>query len=231
MRSSAFLPVIMIISLPVISSCKKDSDNKRTFDYDLSRGMQGWNVLFSDYPVNGDEFYELSFNEANLPAPLTSKNSLRVSGNNHSDDLLSMIYRKIDGLSPNTTYQVGFSVDIASNVISNSPGAGGSPDLMLGAGGLAYSPANTTDAQNYHRPNFASRIQSGLPNDVLDTLGKIGVSPNPTQYKLVNRNNLKSTIALRTNNAGELWILIGTDSGFEGIISLYYSKIKVVLSK
>lgn len=221
--------LVTAIVLPIFLSCEKDSNNAQTFEYDFSRGKEGWNVLFSDYPLNNETFYELTFEEATLPPPLTNRNSLRVGGNNHSDDLLSMIYKKIEGLSPNTTYQVSFSVDIASNAISNSPGAGGSPDLTLGGGGLSYQPGNNIDPQNYYRPNFESRIQSGSSNEVLTALGKIGVSPTHTDYKLVNRNNLSNPIAVRTNANGELWVLVGTDSGFEGITVLYYSKIKVII--
>jgi hypothetical protein len=35
--------------------------------------------------------------------------------------------------------------------------------------------------------------------------------------------------AVTANQFGELWLLIGTDSGFEGITSLYYQSISVTL--
>jgi hypothetical protein len=154
--------------------------------------------------------------------------AIKISGNNHSDDLLSLIVRKFENLKPNTIYSVTFDIELASNVTSNSPGIGGSPDLELGVGGLAGLPKSNIDNADYYRPNFVSLLQSRQSNETLKSAGRLGVSPTyPTPFTLVNRNNLSDPISLKTNANGELWLMIGTDSGFEGITTLYYKSIKV----
>jgi hypothetical protein len=213
----------------VFVSCKKDKEKDvKEYHFAFSEHTEGWEGFFSDYPAGSESFYELEFVHSYLPAPLDETvRALKISGNNHSDDLLSLVVRKIDNLRPNSVYTVTFDIELASNVTSNSPGAGGSPDLEIGVGGLPYKPQNIVDA-GYHRPNFVSLLQSRQSNDVLQSVGRIGVSNAfPAPYTLVNRNNLSEPMQLKTNDNGEMWLMIGTDSGFEGITTLYYKSIKV----
>ena len=214
-------------------ACKKEQGNTtKEYKYDFNEGLQGWNILFSDYPVGEEANHELIFEHAGLPASLNDTcKSIKVGGNNHSDDLMSMLYRKIDGLEPNTNYYISFSVDLASNACISCAGAGGSPNLCLGGGILSFLPENeieNSSSKPMYRPNFVSEIQSCLSNDSISALGKIGVSDEfPTPYKLININNTDESIRASTNNIGELWVLVGTDSGFEGITTLYYKQITI----
>jgi hypothetical protein len=212
------------------ASCDKDDQAGRGFSYNFTNGTDGWQSFFSDYPEGSEVAYELAFEHTHLPDPLdNSVKALMISGNNHSDDLLSFIYRKFDGLQPNKTYAVTFDVNFASNAPSNSIGIGGSPDLAFGVGGIPFPPANTTDGDNWHRPNFKSDLQSRLSNDTLQMTGTIGVGEDATEFALINRNNNGSPIMLTANNKGELWLMMGTDSGFEGTTTLYYTSIKIKL--
>lgn len=219
---------VMVLALAQCDD-KKTGDTL-TYTYQFGNGDEEWQSFFSDYPKGEEEFYELNFQRAPLPDPLDNNTyALKLSGNNHSDDLLSVIYRKFSGLEPNTKYRVTFDVDMASITPSNSVGVGGSPDLSFGAGGMATPPSNSVDDQNHYRPNFESALQSGESNDVLTVLGKIGVKENNTQWAMINRNNRKHPITLETNNAGELWLMMGTDSGFEATTTLYFKKIIIRL--
>jgi hypothetical protein len=215
----------IIASFPIIGFTQ-------TFNFSFDSSNENWESFFSDYEVGEEEFYELEFVYAKLPIPLdTSESALKISGNNHSDDLLMCIYRKFDGLIPNTVYAVTFNIDVASNAEKDGFGIGGSPDLMLGAGGVNYLPKNSVDYLSHYRPNFPCSIQAELPNDIIDTLGKIGVSGQiPIDFKIINRNNLTHSILLKTNSNGEIWLLILTDSSFEGITTLYYDNIEVTFT-
>src|SRR5215470_12652232 len=160
--------IIAVLFLPIIFlSCKKNEPIYKEYKFDFNEGLQGWNILFSDYPIGDESDFELSIEHTRLPVPLdTSIRSIKVSGNNHSDDLLSMLYRKIDGLAPNATYRVGFNVDFASNACKSCAGAGGSPDLCLGAGAISFEPKTETSSGTvpYYRPNFSSEIQGCQSN-------------------------------------------------------------------
>ncbi len=95
------------------------------------------------------------FERTTLPDPLDNDTyALKLSGNNHSDDLLSVVYRKFSGLEPNAKCKVTFDIDMASITPSNTVGVGGSPDLSFGAGGIAEAPSNALDDQDHYRPSF-----------------------------------------------------------------------------
>lgn len=225
--------ILLPLLLFCLSSCTK-SDNPtdhREYTYNFNTGTQGWDSLFSDYPKGEESFYELEFAYSHLPEPLdTTIKAIKLSGNNHSDDLLSFINTRISQLIPNSVYEVTFDITLASNVATNSIGIGGSPDLALGVGGLGYEPANKLDGANWYRTNFISLLQSKLSNNVMQMIGTIGVQDTTTTYILINRTNTGNPIKLKTNELGELWLMIGTDSGFEGITTLYINSITIKLN-
>jgi len=62
-------------------------------------------------------------------------------------------------------------------------------------------------------------------------LGKIGVSENfPTPFMLINRNNINNIKELQSNSDGEIWLIIATDSGFEGTTTLFYRTINITIT-
>jgi hypothetical protein len=214
-----------------VSGCKKEEDTipKIEHNFTFTNGNENWQSFFSDYPIGEEVFYELEFNNTFLPPPLDQNvKSLKINGNNHSDDLFSAIFRRFENLQPNKSYSITFNIDIASNALIGGTGVGGDPNLSLGAGGINYLPKNIIDKSNYYRPNFISKIQSGQPNDVFKIIGKIGSSKTyPTPYKIINRNNIDNPFIITTNSNGEFWLMIATDSGFEGITTLHYKSINI----
>ena len=220
--------LIMLCLMPGCVNPDKP-DSTKEYWYDFKDGTQGWTGLFADYPKDSTG-YNLNFGQAHLPLPLdTGIGAVILSGNNHSDDLLACMFRKIDNLIPNAAYQVTFKIELASNVATNSMGIGGTPDLALGAGGINYQPGTDLDSTDWYRPNFTSALQGFASNEVLQMLGTIGVTDTTTQYALITRDNISGPIELTTNEYGQLWLLIGTDSGFEGITTLYYKSIIIKL--
>jgi hypothetical protein len=218
------------VALAMLSACDKDEKVNRDFSFNFKDGTEGWQSFFSDYPVGAETAFELQFEHSNLPAPLdNSIPALKISGNNHSDDLLSFIYRKLDGLQPNKTYTATFDVQMASNAPTNSIGIGGSPDLAFGVGGIATEPANTPDSDSWYRPNFTSQLQSRESNNTLQMAGTIGVGEDATDFTIISRDNKSTPLRLTTNSNGEVWLMMGTDSGFEGTTTLYYTSIKIKL--
>lgn len=231
----------MALACILFVSCDKDKDHDDDpavveLVSDFNNGTEGWQALFSDYPVGEEVFYELDFKRENLPAPLDqSKKGIKVAGNNHSDDLLTVVFKKVSGLNPNTTYGITITADIVSNACKGCPGIGGSPDLALGGGAIPFEPANkkvSNSGKEYYRPNFTSDLQSHRSNDTLKVLGNIGTgtSANPP-FAHLSLNNNSQELQMKTNGDGELWLLLGTDSGFEGLTTLYYTKITTRLVK
>lgn len=200
---------------------------------DFSVSLEGWVGDFADYPIGTDDsaFYELRFEYTNWPSNLGSpQKSILLSGNNHSDDLFMFLKKKVIGLQPNTDYTLVFEVALASNAPKNQVGVGGAPGegVYLKAGASDIEPRKIVDG-NYYRLNIDKGNQSIGGNDMM-LMGNIAV--DSTQYDLISRNNYSQNpqFIVRSNNQGELWLIVGTDSGFEGTTTLYYTNINVVFS-
>ncbi len=200
---------------------------------DFGVGLEGWTGDFADYPIGADDstFYELQFEYTDRPANLgVSQKAILLSGNNHSDDLFMFIKKKIVGLQPNTEYTLSFEVELASNAEKNTSGIGGAPgeSVYLKAGASGIEPNKIVDG-NFYRLNIDKGNQSTGGND-MSVIGNIAVESS--DYSLINKSNSSpyNQFKARSNSFGELWLIVGTDSGFEGITSVYYTKINVVFS-
>lgn len=197
-----------------------------TYVYHFIGGPNGWSGDFADYPITDSVFYELEFTHTTLPAPLnTTKEALKISGNNHSDDLFMFIKRKISGLLPNTTYMLEAEIEFASNAPTNAVGVGGSPGegVTMKVGATTFEPKKIVDGI-YYRMNTDKGAQV-LGGADMDTIGHVGVSDTTTQFTLITRTNTGHPFTVTTNASGEVWVCIGTDSGYEATTTLYYNKV------
>ena len=50
-------------------------------------------------------------------------------------------------------------------------------------------------------------------------------------YMLKTLDNNERPLAMTADAAGNLWVFVGTDSGFEGKTTLYYTSIEIILEK
>ncbi len=229
-------PVLLLSSLILLAACGNDDDNVSfpstvALAYDFQNDAQSWEGDFADYPVGEEDFYELSYEHANLPEPLdTSVGALRQSGNNHSDDLFMLIRRRIDELEPNATYSISYEIVFASDVADGQVGVGGSPGegVTLKAGATSFRPEKTVVQSDYRMNIDKGNQATGGPDMVV-----IGDFSNDTDQ---NQYTLKTLVAddaltVTTDSNGELWLIIGTDSGFEATTTIYYSVIEVRLEK
>ena len=205
-------------------------------NYDFSTSQGDWTVDFTDFPAGeGDSIdYELKYAYTDRPANLGAGiKSMMLSGNNHSDDLFMFMKKKVTGLSPNTDYTLVFEVELASNAPKGAVGIGGAPgeSVYLKAGAGSLEPKKVIDGNQYTL-NVDKGNQSN-PGETTVVLGDIAVDYGTTQYTLINRSNSSADpgpFIAKSNSKGELWLIVGTDSGFEGTTTIYYTKINVVFS-
>ena len=204
-----------------------------TFDFSKEQG--NWEVDFSDFPAGTADTtgYGLYYAYTDRPANLgSSLKSIMISGTNHSDDLFMFMKRRITGLSPNTDYSIVFDVELASNAPRGTVGTGGAPgeSVFLKAGAIGLEPKAVID-QNQYVLNIDKGNQA-TPGESSVILGDIAVPSNTQEYALITRTNSGSQTAFtaRTNSKGELWLIIGTDSGFEGLTTVYYTRVSVIFS-
>jgi hypothetical protein len=207
-----------------------------SYSFDFSQSQNDWQVDFTDFPSGADDsiFFELKFAYTDRPANLgANQKSMMLSGNNHSDDLFMFMKKKISNLTPNTDYTIVFDVELASNAPKGSVGIGGSPgeSVYLKAGATGIEPKKVIEGSQY-----ALNVDKGnqrTPGESTVVLGDIAVSDDTKDYTLITRNNASmynAPFIAKSDGNGDMWLIVGTDSGFEGITTVYYTKVNVVFS-
>lgn len=211
---------------------------EENFDYIFSfteKEIQQWKADFANYPVGEEAFYKLNSGQVQTPAESGKvEPAYLMSGHNYGNNLFMYLYRKIDGLEPETTYTLYYSVELASNAPRNSVGVGGSPgaSVYLKAGAVTQKPQLVQEKVKdvlFWRTEF-DRGQLAEPGLDMVPLGNIGTDLNQFKYSHIQRSG-SNPHAVTTNKQGELWFIIGTESGFAGKTTLYYTSIKVNATK
>jgi len=209
--------------------------------FDFRNGALGWQGGFADYPPATDKngSYQLASEIRSLPPELNiSGTGFFIQGNNHSDDLFMFLKRRLDandGIVAGQTYQITFTVIFASNAQSGCIGIGGSPgdSVSLGAGGSPAEPQALLSSST--GPSDFAWLRMNVAKNGSIAASGIGsiangqpCNPSSSPYVSVQRTH-QHTSAVNANARGELWLIVGTDSGFEGRTALYYQQINVTL--
>jgi hypothetical protein len=221
----------------MLSACKKSSNNSPStgnqYEYNFSAGAEGWIGDFADYPNEAgvEQFYQLEFSHTGLPAPLnTTDGALRLSGINKSDDLFMFIKKKITGLEAGKKYTVNLTIDFATDVANNMVGIGGSPgeSVFVKAGAVALEPKKMINtSENWFRMNIDKNNQSNSGND-MKVIGNFANGTNVNTYTIKQLSTI-TPITVQANPQGEIWLVVGTDSGFEGRTTIYYNSVKATI--
>jgi len=224
--------VLFISSWCIISEKCFENDPKLPIilDFNFLKYSEDWIGDFAEYPKGEETQYELKFNHAYLPTPLdTTIGALRQTGNNHSDDLFMFIKRKVTNLTPDRMYIITFIIEFASNVADDQVGVGGSPgeDVTIKAGITQVEPLKKLDSSEFYRMNIDKGNQSGGGKDMI-VMGDFSNDTNLNIYTLKTIRN-KNPFNVEANSKGELWLIVGTDSGFESTTTIYYDRITVEL--
>jgi hypothetical protein len=130
---------------------------------------------------------------------------------------------------PGTEYRFRFVLEFASNAPLGAFGIGGAPgeSVFLKAGASPIEPVPVAvDGFLLMNVNKGNQSQGG---PAASTAGNIanGLRGNePPRYVLL-REEHEHPCNIRADNQGDVWLLIGTDSGFEGPTTLYYREFRV----
>jgi hypothetical protein len=206
---------------------------ERTFPFD--EGKAGWMPVFADYPTNADTSADgmaFTFDRRSLPDEVPEGKGLFLRGRNTSDDLFMGLRRKVSGLAPNTTYDLTVDLTLASASPSDCVGIGGAPgeSVWVKAGGSAAKPERTAHDGWYRLTiDKGGQSQGGTQARVLGDVANGVEDCHDTPFRLIERTMGKA-LSVTTSDDGTLWLLVGTDSGFEGTTRLYYDRIRVVLA-
>lgn len=237
-RFAQFSLVAFLLLSGLCSSASAQNSNV-TLSFDFRRGALGWQAGFADYSTktNFDSF-EFQSEIRSLPAELQPTGTgFYIQGHNREDDLFMFLKRKLgpaDGIVAGQKYQLYFTIVVASNAPTGCFGAGGAPGEAVGlkAGASAIEPIPVLDVAGTWRMNVNKGEPQGPGDLVVTRVSSIanGLPCNlqSRPYVTLFRHNLHQSL-VTASSAGELWLLLGTDSGFEGLTGLYYQSVDVLL--
>jgi hypothetical protein len=224
--------LVMLFALAMVS-CSSDQEIRiYSVSYIFTDSASGWEGDFADYPVDSTGYHlqvGLDFLPFNINTDLTKK-AIRISG---KDSVFMFIKRKVSGLRKNTSYELLFNVRLASNAPMStaivSPGPG--ERVYVKAGASTHEPEKEIVADSYRLNIDKGEQAQGGENMIV--IGHIAVAATtPQKYALITRNNSSSNgVYATTNDQGELWLIVGTDSGFEGQTTLYYTQVDVLFNQ
>lgn len=218
-----------LVSLCLVG-CSGGAEGAR-FDWSFDgSSMQGFVVDQTDFDpaTKGDVEVEL----AALGQPLTGR-GLTITSFNRSDDQWVYAYRALgteEGIVANTTYEATIYVDLATNIPSGCIGVGGSAEgIYLKGGVVGVEPGPMVEADGFigFTADKGNQSEHGPEAVALGTLGSSGsdcVGDNP--WELSPRDGVITGTA---DDAGNLWLYVGTDSAFEGGMTIAYAAIGVSL--
>ena len=203
-----------------------------TFSYNFNTSNEGWKGGFADLPVDyNKDIYALQYARALLPIDSNNVTNygLELKGANRSDDLFMFLTKKMDKLTPNTTYKVKLDFAMYTKESDGMSGIGGSPSesVYVKAAVLNKEPKAVQRKDGgglYFRMNIdkGSQSQAGADVKILGNIAK----PD-TEKEGFQRVTMSYNATVKTNAQGELFLLIGTDSGYEGLTTLYFDDIRV----
>ena len=209
---------------PTALSSPSGGSSTITFNFDDD---QGWVAGFADLPADFDQhIFQLESGHHPLPAGLEGS-GMYLHGHNRSADLFMFIKTQVGGLQPQTTYQTPISLDLITNVPAVLMGAGGSPgeSVFVKAGASTVEPVTAEDQTGWLRINIDKGNQAAEGEDMIN-LGDV-THPHVTgdEFLLKTLDGQDRQFEAVTDDEGRIWLIVGTDSGFEGLSRIYVSRV------
>jgi hypothetical protein len=216
----------------MLCGCSLSSDDQGikvfTVESDLTKGRDDWEGDFTGYPASWEDSveYELKCVYTDVPDNVGPFKGLMISGNNHGDALFMFIKNKVTGLAPNTDYALVFGVELSCNA---STGSESPKNVFLKVGASTEEPKKIKAGEDCVF-NLDKGSEPGLSGSDMMVLGDLAASTQ--EYALIKRNSSNHTtpFIVRTNANGELWLVIGTESAYQGETIVYYTGVEVILT-
>ncbi|QJR80162.1 hypothetical protein CA267_004910 [Alteromonas pelagimontana] len=198
---------------------------------DFESTDNGWIPGFSDFPAGEDnDHYEMQSDLEALPTD-EKKHGLNLSAYNRSDDLFMYIKKEIKGLEPSTRYTATIELDLVSNAALGCFGVGGAPGEAVTVK-FGFGEEEPKQSDYYMNIDIGSQSNAGANTVVLGNVGIEGLDCLGEEFGAKTlKSTTENTLDFTTNVDGTIWLLIGTDSGYEGYTSVYYDDVHIVLSR
>jgi hypothetical protein len=236
MRNNLLVAVLVVVGVIIYVVAAGISSSIR-IEFDFRQGAQGWEAGFAEHSAQSESLM-LESEIRPLPSELgVNGTGYYLQGMNHSDDLFMFLKRPLgtdDGVVPGQEYRVMFTIVLLSNAPSGAVGIGGAPgeSVYLKAGASPVEPEVYLDSDDdYYLMNVdkgSGNSGSGTAASVVGSIANGRSAEEEPRYISLERQH-EHEYTVNASPDGQLWLLVGTDSGFEGRTAIYYQSISVTL--
>jgi hypothetical protein len=225
---------LVFLSLALVPCIALRAADAIRLEFDFAQSDHGFLAGFADYLQNpGNSDYQLISSWQARPSNLGGASALFISGFNHSDDLFMFWKKRITGLPPNTSVLLTMEIELASKYAEGLFGTGGAPGegVTVKAGAVPFEPQAVVDRGGEWRMNLDKGNQADGGTD-MSVIGDVAKPDDENEnYVLLMRHQHGQPLTTRTASDGSLWLVFGTDSGFESITALYYTRLTVWINR
>ena len=229
--------IYLVGLLIVVYGCSPEMESQVDLvsAFDFESGAQQWEGGVSDYPTALEESisFELVTDQVANSLSLSEGMGLNISGDNPHGDLFYYFKRKVSGLEPIKLYKLDFEfliyAQIADDVVK-----GASDDLFLKIGAVNYQPELEEVIWRNSEKYIALNLDKGeTNNDEGRDMQNVGSIYQFTSQvpEVISGNTFDNNFEVSSNKDGEIWILVGVDSGIKGnltfgmeALTVYYRK-------
>jgi hypothetical protein len=195
-------------------------------NFSFAENFAGWEPAYADHSLGQEASIDFAFGHERLPTPLDDRSGVYLQSMNVADDVFMYVSRLLDGLAADARYRVELSITLATNAPPGCVGIGGAPGeaVTIKAGATRVRPDNVVE-QGFVRPNFDKGNQSESGRDVI-AIGDFAqaVPAGDCVAPLYSRKTLSTDSdgpVVTSDSRGRLWLILGTDSGYEGLTRIY----------
>lgn len=219
--------ITAVIVLFVVLSCGNNLDQPDPveFFFGFEEGTEGWEGGYAGYRTNEEKFTEFQFEYDTVPGQ--KKGALKLSAQNSSNGLFMFIKRKITGLEPEKVYFLTFDIEFAAAVSVKDAGDDETNEgrFVMKAGATGSEPLKQRDENSVYNLNISKGSNEKSGDDMM-IVAEFSYETGDGEYKLQTVTN-ESPFGVETDENGNLWLIIGTDSPFEGSTTVFYNNLKI----
>lgn len=239
-RTRVFIALLLVTSSVAFAAQRRRVVERPApvlaLSFDFADDPRGWDGGAADYSPEAD--VRAVIEHRMLPPEIGNRTGWFLSGWNYSDDLFLFLRRGLtvaDGVRPSQNYLLDYTLTFATNAGPFCSGVGGAPgeSVYVKLGGSPSMPATYLADDNHLRMNVdkGNQAQSGPHATTAGTIAADRDLPchaGAPYVTMVRRH--AHPYAIPASDAGQLWLLFGIDSGFEGYNTIYVQRIDVTLT-
>lgn len=241
MQKKYLLIAMVCFTTVLLAGCSKPERNNKdslevtlpaTYQYDFEKSEEAFEPVFSDYHDDGNNYetYEMKSDYMDIPIKDRSSKGLYIASMNRSDDIFMGYVKEITGLGKEQTYTFDLSFQLATNVEAGGFGIGGSPGsaVYIKAGIASEKPKIQKDDNDVFRfSNLDTGSQASGGKDLLQ-LGNME-KPEEDWIEGFMFKSFSTSVTATTNSDGSVYLIIGSDSGYEGFTEYYIDDVSIIV--